>query len=153
MKNENLFFDFECKVKYDRMQDDGCTKPETFVYMIEALDFTDAEARIIEEVKPYTSGDLDVTDIKRVKFAEIFTSDSDMADKWYKVRCLFITIDEKTMAEKETAYNMLVQAGTFHEAVKNFDDGMKGSLMDYRIVSVQETKIIDVIFREEKKIR
>lgn len=135
---------YECKVKMDVMKDDGTTKSETFTYLVDALNFTEAESRIIEEVKPYTSGTLDVANIKRVKFGEIFTSDSDVADKWYKVRCLFITIDEKTQTEKEIANNMLVQAGTFHEAVAQFDKGMKGSLMDYRIASVQETKIMDV---------
>ena len=95
-------------------------------------------------MKPFAHGNLDVTDIKRVKYAEIFPSDSDVADKWYKVRCLFITLDEKTQTEKEIANNMLVQAGTFHDAVENFGKGMKGSLMDYRIASLAETKIMDV---------
>lgn len=145
---------FECKVTMDVMQDDGTTKPQPFVYLVDALNFTEAESRIIEEVRPYTSGNLDVTGIKRVKYGEIFTSDSDVADKWYKVRCLFITLDEKTQTEKEIANNMLVQAGTFHEAVENFDKGMKGSLMDYRIATVQETKIMDVfryVAREKKE--
>ncbi len=135
---------FECKVKMDVMQDDGTTKPLPFVYLVDALNFTEAESRVIEEVKPYAHGNLDVTDIKRVKYAEIFPSDSDVADKWYKVRCLFITLDEKTQTEKEIANNMLVQAGTFHDAVENFGKGMKGSLMDYRIASLAETKIMDV---------
>ena len=135
---------FECKVKMYTMKDDGTTKPETFSYLVDALNFTEAESRIIEEVTPFCSGNLDVTDIKRVKYAEIFPSDAEMADKWYKVRCLFITIDEKTQTEKEIANNMLVQAGTFYEAVENFDKGMKGSMMDYRIASLQETKLMDV---------
>ncbi len=135
---------FECKVVMDVMQDDGTTKPQPFVYLVDALNFTEAESRIIEEVKPYTSGKLDVTGIKRVKYSEIFPSDSDTADRWYKVRCLFITLDEKTQTEKEIANNMLVQAATFHEAVENFGRGMKGTLMDYRIAAVQETKIMDV---------
>ena len=135
---------FECKVKMDTMKDDGTTKPETFSYLVDALNFTEAESRIIEEVTPFCSGNLDVTDIKRVKYAEIFPSDAEMADKWYKVRCLLITIDEKTQTEKEIANNMLVQAGTFYEAVENFDMGMKGSMMDYRIASLQETKLMDV---------
>ena len=70
------------------------------------------------------------------------------------MRCLFITIDEKTQTEKEIANNMLVQASTFHEAVENFDKGMKGSLMDYRIASLQETKIMDVfrfVARDKKE--
>lgn len=136
---------FECKVKMDTMKDDGSIKPETFVYLVDALNFTEAESRIIEETKAYASGNLDVTDIKRVKYAEIFPSDADMADKWYKVRCMFITLDEKTQTEKETGNNMLVQAENFYNAVENFDKGMKGSMMDYRIASIQETKIMDVI--------
>lgn len=135
---------FECKVKMDVMKDDGLTKPETFTYLVDALNFTEAESRIIEEVSPYAHGALDVTNIKRVKFSEIFADDSDVADRWYKVRCLFVTLDEKTQTEKEIANNMLVQAGTFHDAVKNFDNGMKGCLMDYRIAAIQETKIMDV---------
>lgn len=135
---------FECKVKMDVMKDDGLTKPETFTYLVDALNFTEAESRIIEEVSPYSHGALEVTNIKKVKFSEIFTDESDVADKWYKVRCLFITLDEKTQTEKEIANNMLVQAATFHDAVQNFDNGMKGSLMDYRIATVQETKIMDV---------
>lgn len=135
---------FECKVKMDVVKEDGTTKLCMFVYLVDALNCTEAEKRIIEEVKPYTVGNLDVTDIKRVKFAEIFPCDSEVDDKWYKVRCLFITLDEKTQEENEIANSMLVKAGTFHAAVKNFDKCMNGSLMDYRIVSVQETKIVDV---------
>ncbi|NLV52789.1 MAG: DUF4494 domain-containing protein [Bacteroidales bacterium] len=145
---------FECKVKMDVMKDDGTTKPETFTYLVDALNFTEAESRIIEEVKPYTSGMIDVANIKRVKFAEIFPSDSESADKWYKVRCLFITLDEKTQTEKEVGNNMLVQAGSFHDALSSFDRGMKGTLMDYRIAALQETKIMDVYryaVREKKE--
>ena len=135
---------YECKVKMDVMQDDGTTKADTFTYLVDAFNFTEAETRIIEEVKAYTSGSLDVTDSKRVKYSEIFTNDSDVADKWYKVRCIYIQPDEKTQTEKETPSVKLVQAGTFHEAVEVFDKGMKNSMADYRIASIQETKIMDV---------
>ena len=135
---------YEVKIQYQKIQEDGKEKKVTEQYVVEALSFTEAESRIIEEVSPYCSGNLDVENIKRVKYSEIFPSDSEVADKWYKVRCLFITLDEKTQTEKEIANNMLVQAGSFHDAVENFVKGMKGSMMDYRIAAVQETKLIDV---------
>ena len=135
---------YECKVKMDVMKDDGLTKPEVFTYLVDALNFTEAESRVVEEVSPFAHGALEVTNIRKVKLAEIFPDDSDAADRWYRVRCLFITLDEKTQTEKEVANNMLVQAGTFHDAVKNFDNGMRGCLMDYRIATIQETKIMDV---------
>ena len=135
---------FECKVKMDVMKDDGLTKPEVFTYLVDALNFTEAESRVVEEVSPFAHGALEVTNIRKVKLAEIFPDDSDAADRWYRVRCLFITLDEKTQTEKEVANNMLVQAATFHDAVESFGRGMRGTLMDYRIAAVQETKIMDV---------
>ena len=74
----------------------------------------------------------------------MFTSDAENADKWYKVKCMFITLDEKTQSEKKVASLMLVQASDLRDAVKRFDEGMKGSLIDYEINTVQETKILDV---------
>lgn len=135
---------FTCKVVIEKMIEGGATKPETCTYLVDALNFTEAEARIIREITPYTSGKLDVKDIKRAKFSELFMSDSEMADKWYKVKCNFITLDEKTQTEKKTATNMLVQAANFHDALKNFDNGMKGSMMDFQIAMIQETNILDV---------
>ncbi len=135
---------YECKVKIEVMAEGGAMKEEPKVCLVDALNFTEAEARVIEEMTPYTSGKLDVTDIKRAKYAEMFTSDSENADKWYKVKCIFITLDEKTQTEKRTAVNMLVQAENFHAAVANFDKGMRGSMMDYQIGLVQETSIFDV---------
>lgn len=135
---------FECKVKIDVPSDNGMTKPEVKTYLVDALNFTEAEKRIIKEVTPYTSGQIDVTNIKKAKFTEIFTSDAEMADKWYKVKCMFITIDEKTQKEKKSAVNMLVQAENFHSAIANFDKGMKGSMQDYQVALLQETPILDV---------
>lgn len=135
---------FECKVKIEKLAENGATKSEIQTYLVDALNFTEAEARIIREVTPFTSGQLDVTNIKRAKYTELFTSDAEMADKWYKVKCNFITLDEKTQTEKKTASNMLVQAADFHDALQNFDNGMKGSMVDYQIAMIQETTILDV---------
>lgn len=135
---------FECKVKIEKVIEGGATKKVPEVYLVDALNFTEAEARIIEEVSPYSSGSIEVSDIKRAKYTEMFTSDLESADKWYKVKCNFITLDEKTQTEKKTASLMLVQAGDIREAVRSFDEGMKGSMVDYEIAVVQETNILDV---------
>jgi hypothetical protein len=67
-----------------------------------------------------------------------------MADRWYKAKLQFITIDEKTEKEKKSNVNYLVQAGSFNGAVKNLDEVMGGTMIDYSIVSVAETQIMDV---------
>ncbi|MCQ2212175.1 MAG: DUF4494 domain-containing protein [Bacteroidaceae bacterium] len=135
---------FECKVRTEKMLEGGVTKKVVEPYLVDALNFTEAEARIIEEITPYCNGQLEVVDIKRVKYCEMFTCDDESADKWFKVKCNFITLDEKTQAEKKTSQLMLVQAADLREAVRSFDEGMKGSMIDYQIAAVQETSILDV---------
>jgi hypothetical protein len=91
-----------------------------------------------------------VNDIKKAAYKEIFFSDEESADRWYKTKLEFITIDEKTEKEKRSAVNYLVQAGTLNAAVKNIDEVMGGTMIDYVIASVTETKLMDV-FEYKKK--
>ena len=135
---------FECTVAIDQVQDDGTTKAVTQKYLVDALSFTEAEDRIIEEVKPFTKGNLDVKAVKKVRIAEIFPNETGEAGTWYRVKAVFITIDEKTQAEKEAPFVVMVQSASFSNALVDFEKGMRGSLADYRIVGITETKILDV---------
>ena len=135
---------FECKVKYERTMDDSKVKKVNEPYLVDALSFTEAEERIIEERKHYMSGEFQVSDIKRARYAELFETDDESADRWFKVKLTFITLDEKTGAEKKTSQNVLVQAADLRDAVKRLDEGMKSSMMDYVISSVAESPLLDV---------
>lgn len=135
---------FECKIKYEKTMEDGMTKTVPESYVVDALSFSEAEERITEEMSSYISGQFDVTDIKKAPYKEIFFADSDEADRWYKARLEYITIDEKSEKEKRSAVNYLVNAGTFNGAVKNIEEVMGGTMIDYVIVSVAETKLMDV---------
>ena len=135
---------FECKIRYEKVMEDGLQKPVTENYVVDALSFSEAEERIIEEMSSYISGEFDVKDIKKAAYKEIFFSESDTADKWYKARLQFITLDEKTDKEKRSTVTYLVQAGSFNAAVKNIDEVMGGTMIDYIIASVAETTIMDV---------
>ena len=135
---------FECKVKTEKTLENGTQKKVTEPYLVDALNFTEAEARIIREISPYCNGELEVVDIKRVKYSEMFTNEAESADKWYKVKAMFITLDEKSQTEKKSATFILVQASDFQNAVDTFVNGMKGGLSDYEIHTIQETNILDV---------
>lgn len=135
---------FEGKIRYEKVCTDGMTRKVTESYLIDALSFTEAEARLIEEITPLISGEFTVADIKRANYSEIYPSDEDMADRWYKCKLWFITLDEKSGAEKKTATNILVQAADLRDAVKKLDEGMKGTMADYVIASIAETAIMDV---------
>ena len=141
---------FECKVRYEKMMEDGMPKKVVEVYTVDALSFSEAEERIMEEMSSYVSGEIEIADLKIAPYKEIFFADNDLADKWYKTKLAFITIDEKTDKEKKTAVFYLVNAGNINSAIKNIDEVMGGTMIDYQTINVSETSIMDV-FEYKKK--
>lgn len=139
---------FECKVRYDKMMENGIVKKVTESFLVDALSFTEAEARIIEEQTPFISGEFSVSAVKRTKISEIFRDDR--ADKWYLAKVAFITIDEKTAAEKRSVSQILVAGSTFDGAYENFKEGMKGVMGDFDLVALTETPLMDVYSHEWK---
>ena len=135
---------FLCKIKYEKTMENGLNKKVTEPYLVDALSHTEAEARIIEEMTPYISGEFTVAGIVPAKYSELFFADEEAADRWFKCKLAFLTLDEKSGAEKRTMTNVLVQAADLRDAVKKLDEGMKGSMADYLILSVAETPIMDV---------
>jgi hypothetical protein len=144
MRSKTATF-FECKIRYEKVMEDGLQKKVTEQYVVDALSFSEAEERIIEEMSHYISGEYEVTDVKKAVYKEIFFDDGDnCSDRWYKAKLQFITIDEKTEKEKRSAVTYLVQAGSFDKAVKNINEVMGGTMIDYEKSNITETKIIDV---------
>ena len=134
---------FECKISYEKIAEDGIQKKVTEPYLVDALSFTEAETRIIEEMRPYISGgEFEVKDIKRARYSETFLNDK--GDRFYRVKVNMITLDEKSGTEKKTPVQMLAQASTIHEAIGIIDTGMKGTMADYVIAAVTETTLMDV---------
>lgn len=133
---------FESAVSYDKMMENGTVKKVTEKNLFDALSFTEAEARTIEELTPYISGEFTVKAVKKTKISQVFWNKD--ADRFYLVNVAFITIDENTGAEKQTVTQMLVQANDFDGAVSAFKDGMKQTMADWKIISVAETPYMDV---------
>lgn len=133
---------FECKVRYDKMMENGMVKKANEPYLVDALTFTEAEARIVEEMKPYISGEYSISSEKKTKISEIFFNEA--GDRYYQVKVNFVTLDEKNGTEKKTSTLILVQASDFEDALKQFQQGMKGTMADYEIASIAETMIMDV---------
>ena len=135
---------FEVKIQYQKLLEDGKEKKVTEQYVVEAFSFTEAEARIIEEMTPYISGELDVVSEKIAPFNEIFLSDKSDDDKWFISKVAFITLDEKTAKEKKQTFRYLVQAATSENALDYTKTMLNQCLSDYSIDSVQDTPTLDV---------
>ena len=112
------------------------------------MSFTEAEARMTEEMKLFISGEFLVANLTPKSINEIFWNEE--GDKWFRAKVNFITLDEEKGVEKKTANYMMVQATEIKDARENLVQGMQGSMADYEIESISETKILDVYEYEEK---
>ena len=142
---------FEVKIRYEKVMENGMQKKVTEPYLFDALSFTESEGKCIEEMTPFISGEFTVSDLKRANYSEIFFSEEESADRWFKCKLVFITLDEKSGSEKKTSTHVLVQAADLRDAVNKLDEGMKGTMADYQITSVSETAIMDVYPYEAKE--
>lgn len=129
----------ETAARFERMSEDGKVKKVTERFLVDALSCTEAENRTIEELTPYVSGDLEVTANKKVNISEVM-GDKECGRFWL-CKVAFITIDERSGAEKRNISQILVGAPDFTNAVENFNEGMKGTMADFEIVSLAETPI------------
>ncbi|MBB3187233.1 DUF4494 domain-containing protein [Microbacter margulisiae] len=133
---------FECKVRYEKTGEDGLPKKVTEPYLVDALSFTEAEARIIKEITPFVSGEFTVSNIRRARIAELF--DNPSGDKWYRSKVNFISLDEEKGVEKKTASTMMVQAENLKDALALLIEKLSATLSDWEVVSIAETPIMDV---------
>lgn len=135
---------FECKIQHEKMIENGLTKATTETYLVDALSFTEAEARITAEMAPFVTGGFKVLSIKKANYSELFGTEDGTADKWFKGKLVFITLDEKSGKEKKTSSNILIHAADIADALKKTNEGMAGTMGDYTIASLVETPIMDV---------
>lgn len=136
---------YECKVAYDKNTEQGLSKVNE-LYLINALSFTEAEKRIIDYATPYVSmGALEVTNIRRALFGEIFLSNQEADDRYFKARVNVITIDERSGKEKKAGMNILVQSDTLANALARLLEQLGREAQDYEVSSISETQLMDVV--------
>ena len=134
---------FECKVRYEKTQEDGMPKMVTETYVVDGCDFGDAFKSISEYAIKYIANEFEIVAMKMAQYAEITLYKSD-GNVFYRVKINIITIDEKTNKQKKIPLFLLVRADNINEARKAVDDEyMKGTMTDYVISSVDETKIVE----------
>ena len=141
---------FESKVRRETTTEDGTQAKVVSLFVVDALSFTECESRVTEFVSSFTSGEFEVLTEARAAYSEIVFADDPTDEKWYKLRCVFVTLDEKSGKQKKSKYTYLVQASTIDGAKRNFDEVMKGTMIDYYIDGMHEVAVEDIVEREVK---
>ena len=143
---------FEVQLAMQETQEDGVEKMVKKNIVVDALSFGEAEKMAIEEMSPFCSGDMKISNINPAAYGEVFTSDDEKDDKFYKCKLSFITIDEKSGKEKKSKVTYLVQAASTNKAQSYIDNNvMKGSMLDYETCSISDTTIFDCYFNSSEE--
>ena len=133
---------FEIKLKYSKIVDAGKEKKITESYIVDAISWTESEARIIREMESYVNNEFDITSIKKVEISEIFASEN--SEHWYKIESNIISIDENKGKEKESKQTYLVLANKLEEALFVYNENMQNMIIPFEIISIKKTNIINI---------
>lgn len=139
---------FTVKVKYIKQLDDGRLKKVTEPYLVDATNFTDAEARIYEEVGEYVRGEFVITGISKTEYADVFYYDD--SDDWYKCKLTYILSDEEGGKDKKVTNNFLITASSVKEAYERIKESLQDMTVDFEVPSIMLTPIVDVLPYEPK---
>ena len=134
---------FEVKITFDKTLENGKEKKVSELFLVDAVSFTEAEAKITAEFSPLPN--FKVKSIRQYKVAEIVNKTNLDDSRYFKCKLNFITLDEKSGNEKKTAVYMLVDAETLDKAKALLAEHMKSTLSDYVIEKIEETKIMALI--------
>lgn len=142
---------FEVGIRYQKTQEDGSEKSVTEKYAIDALSFTEGESAITEEMAAYISGEFKVKSMQEASYREVFFSDKDDDDCWYKAKLQFFSFDDKSNKEKRSNVTYLVQAKSMHRAISNIDEVMGKTMIEYEIIGLSKTNVFDVFEHKTKE--
>lgn len=133
---------FLVKVKYTKQLENGTFKRVCEPYLIAAMTFTDAEARVYEELGSIIRGEFVVTNISRVDYHDIFSYDD--ADTWFKCKISYESQDADFNKTKRITQDFLVSANSVKDADQKLKESLSTLMVDFLIPSITVTAIVDI---------
>lgn len=135
---------FEVKVKYVKVGEDGKEKKVSELYLLDSMSFTEAEARIIEELKEMIQGDFCIEAIKKSNITELVDSNDANDDKWFKAKVAIIDADSISGREKRSNQYFLVAGSDVDKSLENLQKALSTYVVPFEIVQVGDSNIMDV---------
>ena len=133
---------FTVKVKYTKQLENGTFKRVSEPYLLSALTFTDAEARIYEELGAIIRGEFDVVSISRTELHDIFAYDDSAT--WWKCKVTYESAEHDSEKTKKVSQTFLVSAETAKEAYERIQESLSTLMVDFNIPSIIFSPIVDI---------
>ncbi|PHR47632.1 MAG: hypothetical protein COA32_06665 [Fluviicola sp.] len=134
---------FTIKVKYTKQLEDGRLKRVTEPYLVDAISFTDAEARIYEEVGTHVKGEFLITGISKTDYADVFYYED--AEDWYKCKLTYVSVDADSGKEKKISNNFLVTAHNVKQAYERIKESLADMTVTFEVPSIMLSPIVEVM--------
>lgn len=135
------------KIKYQQEQENGALKTLSETYLIDAVSYTDAEARLYGIVADNTP-DFQISSLTRMKLSDVFHFEEEGGEKWFKCKTFYVSIDDSKGAanakEKKIISYMLVNADSPKQAIERIEKSLATMLIPYEITDVNLTPILEV---------
>ena len=119
-------------------------KTITETYLIDAVSYTDAEARLYQIVANNTP-DFDITAIRPMRLSEVFHIEG--GENWYKCKTFYMTEDDKGRPKKVLS-TMLINGANLREAHQRLVDNLSTMLVPVEITDINLTPILEVVPHE-----
>ncbi len=133
---------FTVKVRYTKQLENGSFKRVSEPYLLAAMTFTDAEARIYEELGTVIKGEFDVVGISRTEIHDIFAYDD--ADVWYRCKVTYEREDGDSEKTKKVSQNFLVSAHSVKDAYDRIKESLSTLMVDFLIPSIIVSPIVEI---------
>lgn len=133
---------FQCKIKYQREEENGKIKKISEPYLVDAVSYTEAEARIYQELGSVIPGEFEVTAITKSRFVDIFHYDDN--DVWYKCKVTYMVTDENSGKEKKITNMMLVTAAHVKEAYERIQESLSTMLVPFEVPEIAQSPIVEI---------
>jgi hypothetical protein len=141
---------FKVKVKYTKQLESGSFKRVSEPYLLSASTFTDAEARIYEELGTFIRGEFSVMGITREDIQDIFQYDD--ADTWFKCKISYDNIDDEGDKKRTVTQNFLVSAKTVKDSYERIEESLETLMLDYQIISIIASPIVEIFPYKEEEV-
>ncbi len=133
---------YNCKVKSNKQAEDGSVKQGTEVFLIDAVTYTEAEARMNEIAARDIHGEFLITHITKTNIGEVIPDEDSFT--WFKAKVVYVTVDADTEKEMKINTYLLVAAQHIKQVFEKIEDHFRGTMVPYEIPSITQTPIVEV---------
>lgn len=131
---------FQVKIKYLKQLDNGSITSKMDNYILNALSFTEGEARLQRILEEYIS-EYNLQTMAKTTIQDVIMDDS--KEFFFKVKVAYVSADPDSGKEKKITEDYLIQADSNKEAHQIMEARLQGSIVDWEIPSVVQSTIVD----------